>query len=74
MGRHGGSANVQCINSIVYRQIVNKTLSIGGHYVKFKPHWKSLEGTKPPSQDILRKYGYLDINTVLVNIVKTMNN
>jgi hypothetical protein len=37
-GRHGGSANVQCLNPIVYRQFVNKTLPIGGHYVEFKPH------------------------------------
>ena len=36
--RHGSSANVQCLNPIVYRQFVNKTLFIGGHYVKFKPH------------------------------------
>jgi hypothetical protein len=74
VGRHGGSANVQCLNPIVYRQFVNKTLPIGGHYVEFKPHWKSLEGTTPPSEDTLRKYGYLDTNTALVNTVETLKN
>ena len=73
-GRHGGNANVQCLNPIVYRQFVNKTLPIGGHYVEFKPHWKSLEGATPPSEDTLRKYGYLDTNTALVNTVETLNN
>ena len=73
-GRHGGSANVQCLNSIVYRQFVNKTLPIGGYYVEFKPHWKSLEGTIPSSEDTLRKYGYLDTNIALVNTIETLNN
>jgi hypothetical protein len=74
IGRHGGSANMQCLNPIVYRQFVNKTLPIGGHYVEFKPHWKSLEGAEPPSEDILRKYGYLDTNVALVNTVETLKN
>ena len=65
---------MQCLNPIVYRQFVNKTLPIGGHYVEFKPHWKSLEGTIPPSENKLRKYGYLDTNTALVNTVETLNN
>ena len=42
--------------------------------MKFKPHWKSQEGTTPPSEDTLRKYGYLDTNTVLVNTIETLNN
>ena len=73
-GRHGGSANVQCFNPIIYKQFVNKTLSIGGHYVEFKPHGKRLEGTTPPSEDILRKYEYFDTNIALVNTIEILNN
>ena len=33
-----------------------------------------MEGITPPSEYILRKYGYLNTNTALVNTVETLNN
>lgn len=44
--RHNGSANVQCSNPIVYRHFVRKTLQIGGFFVNFAPHRRSLEGVE----------------------------
>ena len=39
---HKGTANVQCLNAIVYRQWVGKTVEIFGKHVSFTPHPKSL--------------------------------
>jgi hypothetical protein len=72
--RHEGSANVQCLNPIVYRQFLNKTHPIGGYYVEFRPQKRNLEGEFPPCEANLQKWGFLDINTVLVNTVVTLQN
>ncbi len=70
--RHNGSANVQCTNPIVYRSFVNKTHVIGGHYVDFAPHRRSLDGLDPPTKEQVEKWGFNDINAALVNTVATL--
>ena len=45
---HKGTANVQSLNTIVYRQWVGKTVEIFGKHVSFVPHPKSLQGAIPP--------------------------
>jgi hypothetical protein len=72
--RHSGKANVECLNSIVYRQFLDKTLSILGSYVEFILHPKSIEGIAPPTKEKLKQYGFYDNNTALINTIETLEN
>jgi hypothetical protein len=72
--KHSGKANVECLNPIVYRQFLDKTLPILGSYVEFTPHPKSIEGTAPPTEEKLKKYGFCDNNTALVNTIEALEN
>jgi hypothetical protein len=40
--KHSGKANIECLNPIVYKQFLDKTITILGSYVEFTPHPKSL--------------------------------
>jgi hypothetical protein len=72
--KHSGRANIECLNPIVYKQFLDKTIPILGSYVKFTPHPKSLEGSSPPLEDKLKTYGFCDNNTALVNTIATLEN
>jgi hypothetical protein len=78
--KHSGKANVECLNPIVYRQFLDKTLGsyvelyILESYVEFTPHPKSIEGTAPPTEEKLKKYGFYDNNTALVNTIEALDN
>jgi hypothetical protein len=72
--KHSGKANVECLNPIVYKQFLEKTILILGSYVEFTPHPKSLEGTAPPTEDKLKLYGFQDNNTALVNTIEALEN
>jgi hypothetical protein len=72
--KHSGKANVECLNPIVYKQFLDKTIPILGSYVEFTPHPKSLEGTTPPTEEKLKQYGFCDNNTVLVNTIEALEN
>jgi hypothetical protein len=52
--KHSGKANVECLNPIVYKQFLDKTIPILGSYVEFIPHPKSLEGTILPTEEKLK--------------------
>ena len=41
--RHKGTANVQCLNAIIYRQWIDKTLEIFCKHLNFAPHPKNLQ-------------------------------
>jgi hypothetical protein len=72
--KHSGKANVECLNPIVYKQFLDKTIPILGSYVEFTPHSKSLEGTTPPAKEKLKQYGFHDNNTALVNTIEALEN
>jgi hypothetical protein len=72
--KHSGRANVECLNPIVYKQFLDKTIPILGSYVEFTPHPKSLEGSSPPVEEQLKKFGFYDNNTALVNIIEALEN
>jgi hypothetical protein len=72
--KHSGKENVECLNPIVYKQFLDKTILILGSYVEFTPHPKSLEGTTPPTEDKLKLYGFQDNNTALVNTIEALEN
>jgi hypothetical protein len=72
--KHSGKANVECLNPIVYKQFLDKTIPILGSYVEFTPHPKSLEGSSPPTEEKLKLYGFCDNNTALVNTIEAIEN
>ena len=72
--KHSGRENVECLNPIVYKQFLDKTIPILGSYVEFTPHSKSLEGTSPPTKENLKKYGFCDNDTALVNTIEALEN
>jgi hypothetical protein len=49
--KHSGKANIECLNPIVYKQFLNKTIPTLGSYVEFTPHPKSLEGSSLPNEE-----------------------
>ena len=71
---HKGTANVQCLNAIVYRQWVGKTVEIFGKHVSFTPHPKSLQGAIPPTRDEQEKLGFCDISTAIVDTLEATRN
>jgi hypothetical protein len=72
--RHSRKANVECLNPIVYKQFLDKTIPILGSYVEFIPHPKSLEGSSPPSEEKLKLYGFCNNNTALINTIEALEN
>ena len=71
---HKGTANVQCLNAIVYRQWVGKTVEIFGKHVSFAPHPKSLQGAIPPTKEEQEKYGFCDISTTIADTLEATRN
>ena len=71
---HKGTANVQCLNAIVYRQWVGKTIEIFGKHVTFAPHPKSLQGAIPPTKDEQEKLGFCDITTAIADTLEATRN
>lgn len=69
---HSGSINIKCLNPIVYRQFVNKTHKIYNSHVTFTSHLKSLEETLSPSEDQQKQIKFCDIDTALINNLKTI--
>ena len=71
---HKGTANVQCLNAIVYRQWVGKTVEIFGKHVSFAPHPKSLQGAIPPTKEDQEKLGFCDITTAIADTLEATRN
>ena len=71
---HKGTANVQCLNAIVYRQWVGKTVEIFGKHVTFAPHPKSLQGAIPPTKEEQEKVGFCDISTAIADTLEATRN
>ena len=71
---HKGTANVQCLNAIVYRQWVGKTVEIFGKHVSFTPHPKSLQGAIPPTKEEQEKLGFCDISTAIADTLEATRN
>ena len=71
---HKGTANVQCLNAIVYRQWVGKTIEIFGKHVTFAPHPKSLQGAIPPTKEEQEKLGFCNITTAIADTLEATRN
>jgi hypothetical protein len=72
--KYSGKANVECLNPIVYKQFLDKTIPILGSYVEFTPHPKSLKDTAPPTEEQLKQFGFQDNNTTLINTIEALEN
>jgi hypothetical protein len=72
--QHDGICNLEVINPIVYKQYIRKSPKLLHMYAKFTPHPRSLDGTSPPSTDLLREFGFSEVNTALANAITTLNN
>ena len=71
---HSGIANVECLNSAVYKQNLRKSFRLHGKWVEFQPHPNSLDGSAKPDNETLRKYGFLDVNNAIANTVEALQN
>ena len=71
---HKGTVNVQCLNAIVYRQWVGKTVEIFGKHLSFAPHPKSLQGAILPTKEEQGKLGFCDITTAIADTLETTRN
>ena len=65
---------MQCLNAIVYRQWVGKTIEIFGKHVSFAPHPKSLQGAIPPTKEEQEKSGFCDISTAIADTLEATQN
>ena len=72
--QHAGVCNLEVLNSIVYKQYVKTTTKILSKYVTFRPHPRSLDGTSAPHEDILKEFGFLDVNNVIIGAMTSIAN
>jgi hypothetical protein len=71
---HSGIANVECLNSAVYKQNLRKSIRLQGKWVEFQPHPNSLDGSAKPDNETLRQYGFMDVNNAIANTVEALQN
>jgi hypothetical protein len=71
---HIGIANVELLNTPIYKKIVNKTHKVQNNYVHFNPHPRSLDGTTAPSEESLQEWSFKDLNIALAITVKALEN
>jgi hypothetical protein len=71
---HTGIANMELLNAHIYKKFTKKTHKLQNQYMRFNPYPRSLDGTAVPSNDILREWGFQDVNTALVSIVEAIKN
>ena len=71
---HSGIANIECLNSAVYKQNLRKSVRLQGKWVEFQPHPNSLDGSAKPDNETLRKYGFMDVNNAIANTVEALQN
>lgn len=71
---HHGVANVECLNSAVYKQHLNKSVRLQNKWVMFHPHPNSLDGSARPDEDTLKKLGFSDVNNALADTIEALKN
>jgi hypothetical protein len=72
--QHDGICNLEVLNPIIYKQYVHKTPKLLHMYIKYTPHPRSLDGTSPLSKELLREFGFSEVNTALENALTTISN
>ena len=72
--QHTGVCNLEVLNPTVYKQYVKTTTKILSKYVAFRPHPRSLDGTSGPHEDVLKEFGFLNVNNAIVEAMTTIAN
>jgi hypothetical protein len=71
---HHGVANIECLNTAVYKQHLNKSARILNKWVMFHPHPNSLDGSAKPEEATLKKLGFTDVNNALADTIEALKN
>ena len=71
---HRGVANVECLNSAVYKQHLHKSARLLNKWVTFQPHPNSLDGSARPDDATLKKLGFTDVNNALADTIEALKN
>jgi hypothetical protein len=53
---------------------VKTSIKLGGKHVRLTAHPRSLDRTSVPDESLLKEFGFLDVNTAIVNVVVTLTN
>ena len=71
---HHGVANIECLNSAVYKQHVNKSARLLNKWVTFHSHPNSLDGSAKPDDATLKKLGFTDVHNALADTIESLKN
>jgi len=71
---HAGVCNIEVLNAVVYKKLVNTNAKLLQKVITFHPHPRSLDGSNAPSDKILKQFGFLDHNTALAGAMTAMAN
>ena len=72
--QHARVCSLEVLNPTVYKQYVKTTAKILNKYVTFRPHPRSLDGTSAPHEDILKEFGFLNVNNAIVGVMTAIVN
>ena len=71
---HAGICNVKVLNASVYKKYMRAMVKVLNKYVTFRPHPKSLNVSTAPSNETMKEFGFLDINTRIVGAIVAIAN
>ena len=74
INQHVRFCNLEVLNPTVYKQYVKTTTKILSKYVTFRPYPRSLDGIIAPHEDILKEFGFLDVNNAIVGAMTAIAN
>ena len=72
--QHARLCNLEVLNPTVYKQCIKTTVKILSKYMTFCPHPRSLDGTSAPHEDVLKEFGFLDLNNAIVGAMTAIAN
>ena len=72
--QHAGVCNLEVLKPTIYKQYVKTTAKILNKYVTFCPHPRSLDGTSAPYEDVLKEFGFLNVNNEIVGAMTAIAN
>jgi hypothetical protein len=71
---HVGVCNLEVLNPIVYKQYVRKNIKLLHMYAWCTPHPHILDGTNCLSEQILKEFGFTNVNIAIVNAMTAISN
>ena len=72
--QHAGTCNLEVLSATVYKQYVHTIVIVLNKYVTFCLHPRSLDGTSAPSEEVLKEFGFLDVNNAIVGAMVVIAN